>query len=538
MSKKDVLIIFFAAVILFTVGMPTEFVGFQTRFALFAREMLDNGPTFFPTTYNQPYPDYPSTSTLLIWTGAQLFGEVTPLIAVLPSAIASALILVFTYLIGATCSRRWGILAALFALCTIMFVEESRTISLDQFVSLAALICFYLVHSSTIAGRPWRLGLIPLAMVAGFAFRGPLGLVIPAAVVGGYFFWEWAWSKLLLTGAVSVALLAACMVALLAAARFEGGEQFVKDVVVMQYSGRVAKRHDPFYYYWLTGLGQYAISYPIAVIVALSLSRRLIKPDRPADRLLGHLVIWAVIILAGMSIPGTKNMRYILPIAPAVALIASYLLVEKPQSQLLKNVRFHLVRFFAMSPGWAIAAVIGIIVYIMKAGSPFPPHLLLTLFALTIVSFVSFILKLKCGASDTQETLLTAVAALTFVTMYAGIIGPLYYSREETTSFVAQVESLRQSEPGALVFYEIGPDAEDIKYAANSTVLIQPDFAECPEDILDYDSTAYFVTPESDFDNLAETMGNRIGAVARGNLGHKECVAFKLNAPGPSIAGR
>lgn len=46
--------------------------------------MLRNGPSFFPTTYGQPYPDYPATSTffdlaacLAFWRVEQVFGGFT-----------------------------------------------------------------------------------------------------------------------------------------------------------------------------------------------------------------------------------------------------------------------------------------------------------------------------------------------------------------------------------------------------------------------------------------------------------------------------
>ena len=51
------------------------YIGFETRFALFAREMFANGPSWFPATFGQPYPDYPAISTLLIYLVAIPPGE-------------------------------------------------------------------------------------------------------------------------------------------------------------------------------------------------------------------------------------------------------------------------------------------------------------------------------------------------------------------------------------------------------------------------------------------------------------------------------
>ena len=97
MLDKDSLAIFLIGVVIFTIGLNPEFIGYDCRFAVFAQEMLRNGPTFFPTTYGQPYPDYPGTSTFLIYLVSLPFGKVTLFTAILPTAIISAFILVLIY---------------------------------------------------------------------------------------------------------------------------------------------------------------------------------------------------------------------------------------------------------------------------------------------------------------------------------------------------------------------------------------------------------------------------------------------------------
>ncbi|MGB5180232.1 MAG: hypothetical protein WBP44_16065, partial [Gammaproteobacteria bacterium] len=43
--------------LLFITGIWNQgYIGFETRFALFAREMFADGPGWFPTSYGQPYP--------------------------------------------------------------------------------------------------------------------------------------------------------------------------------------------------------------------------------------------------------------------------------------------------------------------------------------------------------------------------------------------------------------------------------------------------------------------------------------------------
>lgn len=47
------------AFLLFVAGVYWQApIGFDSRFVLFAQEMLRHGPTVFPTTYSEPYADY------------------------------------------------------------------------------------------------------------------------------------------------------------------------------------------------------------------------------------------------------------------------------------------------------------------------------------------------------------------------------------------------------------------------------------------------------------------------------------------------
>ena len=57
---RDSLLIFFSGIVIFTAARNREFISSETCLALFAQEMLRNGPSFFPTTYGTPYPDYPA----------------------------------------------------------------------------------------------------------------------------------------------------------------------------------------------------------------------------------------------------------------------------------------------------------------------------------------------------------------------------------------------------------------------------------------------------------------------------------------------
>lgn len=144
------------------------------------------------------------------------------------------------------------------------------------------------------------------------------------------------------------------------------------------------------------------------------------------------------------------------------------------------------------------------------------------------LALVPKMLKRKYPDLQTREMLLAATATAAFVTIYIGIVQPIYYSREHTTTFVSQIETLRKANPGPVVFYKISPDKEDIKYAANAQTLIKPNYARFPNEMLDYGESAYFVAPEKYYDSLPGHFGINTKKITKGNLGHKKCIVFRL----------
>ena len=241
MLNRDSLLIFLIGIVVFTVGLSPEIIGFDCRFAMFAQEMLRNGPTFFPTTYGQPYPDYPGTSTFMIYLASLPFGKVTPFTAVLPMAIVSALILVVIYRIGAIHSRAWGLLQFDCIIYQRVFQAVSRSLSPDQYVSLATALSFYLAYSADVYGRKKRLWFIPLLLAASFAFRGPIGIVIPAAVVCAYYLFNRDFKLFALMAFAASILFVLCFKGLLIAAVHQGGAVFADRVWEMQMAGRMSQ---------------------------------------------------------------------------------------------------------------------------------------------------------------------------------------------------------------------------------------------------------------------------------------------------------
>lgn len=524
------LTIFAFGVLIFTIGLNPEFIGIENRFALFAREMLRYGPTWFPTTYRIPYPDYPATSTYLIYLLSLPLKNVTVLSAILPTAVTSALILVVIYRIGALQSQKWGICAVLLALFTHAFLTESRSIALDQYTSLVTVLCFYIAYSANVLGRSQRLWLIPLLFIVGFSFRGPIGLIIPAAITFGFYLLEKQYRRCFIFGLTALYLLGLCFSILLMLAYQQGWGDLVGKVLQTQGASRIGYDIVNHFYYIAKAFTSYAVSFPLAVIVSFVFCKRIFKRETPDDRLLAHLIFWVVIILVGMSIPGAKKTRYILPMVPALSLLASYIFVHPVPEGFATKVKTIFLWGCRMLP-FAMGAGTVILCLPNPYFAPVPAFPSLIVFAILIglvIIYPRWLQKSLGYPKNQLEIILPAV--LSYITFNVWIINPVSYSYERTKPFVEELESLQESQPATIAFYRIGPDAEDIKFMASVTRPMQPIFINNVEDLLQQSPQTCFISLNEDFDDLPDNIARKMQVRLHGKIGHKDCIVFSLKA--------
>jgi 4-amino-4-deoxy-L-arabinose transferase-like glycosyltransferase len=518
-------IIFAAGFFLFTGALFNhEFVQFEARFGLFAQEMFRNGLSFFPTTYNHYYPDYPATQTILTYFLALAIGKVTILTAVIPTALASAITLVLIYLVGSIRSQRLGIYGVLFALFTFTFVLEARSISLDQFTCAATAFCFYCAYSSQELAKTKRLWLIPLGFMFGFLFRGPIGLVVPAGIVCGYYLIEKKFKVFWVFGFTALGLLALGLLALLSAAWHEGGINLVHQVIKMEALGRIATSAGvPFYYYFLSSFIYYALTFPIAVIILIVHAKSLFKKELSPDlRLIRHLALWLGIVLIGLSLPSDEKARYILPITPAISLIAAYLFEHSLASAFLLTVRRILLTLCAALPIVGLVGIAGLLIFSQLQHILFNvPFLAASIFFISELIFYTMLQKNI--QEKTLVTFVTGVAA--FLTILILMVQPIDIEFNRAMPFVKQVEAVR-APAKPLIFYRIGPDGEDIKYMVALNQNIQPGFLQNAGAILKAPAAAIVIAKKQDFDDLPAAIKNQLTTLFIGHLGHQACVAF------------
>lgn len=518
--------LFFASMMLFTWGLDTqEIIGFDSRFYLFAQEMWRHGWSWFPMTYHQPYPDYPITSTWLIYLAATWHGALNKYAAILPSAIAAALTVTFTYVIGEDQRKQWGWYAACMLLLTAGFVKSARSISLDMFITCITVACFYLLYAADQLRQPAKARWVYALLVAGFALRGPIGLVIPTSVVCVYYLLSHRYRQFFIAGFIAAGLLLLCSAALLGLAWLTGGHSFEQDVWRMQLAGRINNYYLPPYFYLTSSLGNYAIAFPFALLSAAGILYYAVRsPARAALPIfLFQLIGWVVIVLVGMSIPGDKKIRYILPVMPAVALLASYPFIALGNQSYFTWLRMVLRLLLLFLPALLLLSLLSGGYFFAASEWLAQGVSASVLTALAVLQVFSWMYWHK----HHSDAYLLFFAVLAFVLTYLGVFEPAELYVERARDFVQQVESMRFSQQASLVFYHEKPDGLPIKYLIDMPEEAQPQFIDKPEDLLALPAAAVVIARESEFAALSSVIADQFEVVDRGSLGHVKVVVFK-----------
>ena len=522
-QRRQSLILAGLALLLFVLGEHQQAaIGFDSRFVLFAKEMLRNGPSFFPTTYGQPYADYSATSTLFIWLLSLPFGGVSSLTAWLPTAIASAFIVLLMYRLVAPHSTTWALMSVALLLLSMTFITETRAVSLDQMLAAVSLSVFYLAYAHDHFAAPRRHGWLLGLLVFGFAIRGPIGLVIPAGILCSYFLLSGQWRRMIVVGVQALGLLLACMGVLLLLAWFSGGEAFVREVIRMQVTGRIDGTEGasgPLYYF-TSSLGNYALAYPLAIVVALILLFTGRNQQGPALQLVKYCLAAGLIVMVGLSIPQAKKARYLLPMLPMAAIIAAYPF-KGMSGRAFALLRGFIQGLLLIMPG---LLMLGLIVATKRVDVPVPslPSAFITLTILQIIA-LGLLFKTRWRAPG-----LAACAVLALWGSYMMVFEPLERSLYNTRSFTRNAMQLIDHAPAPVVLHRMGKDAKAIKFMVNLNHDLLPLFTQTEGELSALAPPLWIVMDQKDYATLRGTPAGTTAPVLSGRFDNNDYVLLHV----------
>ncbi|KQB51814.1 glycosyltransferase [Pseudomonas endophytica] len=496
--------------LLFSVGdIHQAAIGFDSRFVMFAKEMLRHGPSFFPTTYGQPYADYNATTTLFIWLLSLPFGEVNSLTAWLPTAIASATIVTLIYRLVAPQSTTWALLSIVLLLMSATFITETRAVSLDQMLAAVSLGVFYLAYAHDHFGAPRRHFWLLVLLVLGFAIRGPIGLVIPTGMLCSYWLLSGQWRRMISVGLQALLLLVLCIGLLLLLAWISGGQAFVQDVIRMQVTGRIdgSEGASSTFYYFTSSMGNYALAYPLAVLVLAVTLIAGRKPSSPALHLVKYCAAAGLIVMIGLSIPQAKKARYLLPMLPMAAIIAAYPFMGM-QGRAFACLRVMIQVILLVMPALLIA---GLIVASKRFADELPP-------LNTIYSVLGALQVVALGLLFNARVRAVGLGVCAVVAMWSSaivVLEPAEQNAYNTRDFTVNAMHLIDQAPAPLVLHGMAKDAKAIKFMVNVDRDLLPVFTPSAVELAAIEAPAWIVMDRKDYQGMQGTpLGNTVPALS------------------------
>jgi 4-amino-4-deoxy-L-arabinose transferase-like glycosyltransferase len=521
--RRQSLIIGLLALVLFSAGVYQQApIGFDSRFVLFAQEMLRHGPTVFPTTYGQPYADYSAVSTLFVWLLSLPFGQVNSLSAWFPSAIAGAVIVTLMYRLLAPYSQRWALLSIALLLLTNTFVTETRAVSQDLILASVAFSVFYLGYAADHFASPRRWLLIFALLLLGFGVRGPIGLVVPTGMLCSYYLLNRQWQTLFAFGLTAAVLLAVCVGLLLWLAEAIGGPVFMQDVVRMQFMGRMngSEGVSGSLYYFTSSMGNYALAYPLAVLSLAAVW--LVKPRQagPELRLLQYCAAAGLIVIVGLSIPQAKKARYLLPMLPMAAIVAAYPFCVA-QGRVFGWLRGLIQGLWLLIPALLIGAV-------LFAHRRFPEQLTMLTPVLMVLGLLQVVALAALFRPHWRAQTLAFCAALGLWSVYILVFEPVERQLYDSQTFSREALALVQKEPAPLVLHAMGKDAKAIKFMVNTEQDLKPEFTESIQELESLTGPAWLMMDLKDYEALRGTVVGALTPVLSGRFDKNDFVLLHL----------
>jgi 4-amino-4-deoxy-L-arabinose transferase-like glycosyltransferase len=301
----------------------------EGRNAEIGREILETGDWVIPYYNFLPRLEKPMLFYAATAISYKLFG-VSEASARLPSALAAAGVLLLTYcFVRRIHGERAALWSGLILLTCIQFNAFSRIVILDMTLSFfitATLIAYYRAGSAEDRAQKRRYYLLMYAAAAGATLvKGPIGFVLPGIVIAAYIAARRKWSSVAemeLGRGVFIFILIVAPWYVAAELRHPGYlAYFLGQEHFARYLTAQFHRTKPWYYFFLV----VTVGFLPWTFLVPSIGSRLKKNfDGPSL----YAVLWAVVPFAFFSFSSSKMSEYLLPIYPALAILAGKTLAD------------------------------------------------------------------------------------------------------------------------------------------------------------------------------------------------------------------
>ena len=357
---------------LFFYGLSGPLYRTEALRAIVGQSALD-GHWLTPTLYDQPFLTKPPGAYAAIGLASLPVGRVTEATARIPSAVAATLTILFAF---ATLRRSLGegraFAGAVLLPVSFLWLDKVPSAEIDMlqltWVS-AALLSFLRAHDAKEGGRTkpalaWWLAAL-LNVTGGFLTKWTAPAFFYLAV-GSFLLWRgrlrWLFGRDHLLAVALAVILCGTWTCLVSA---EVGWQTLSDTIRQEAAQRFAPKAVGKPYPWGESLAFPAVvlgaCLPWSIPALLALRSSFLRGfDGPERTLVQLLHCWAWPNLLFWSLPAQHNVRYVLPIAPAVTLLGvialSHWMTRRPACG--RRLGFPTVGLLCAVLTWAVVKVV------------------------------------------------------------------------------------------------------------------------------------------------------------------------------------
>lgn len=296
--------------------------------AVMAQQMVLTGDWITPVFNGEPFFDKP---VLFNWLGAVSFLLLgfTDFAARAPAALAGLGCVILTYLIGRRAyGPTAGFLAGVILATSLEFAIESRRVQYDIPFTFFTTLALYFFCTALLGEEKIQRRFLWFYVAIGLAFltKGPLGLLLPAMVIGLYILLQRRWSLLLqmqipLGIVIFLAVITPWQI-LMEQANPGYLEYFMLRQHLANFLGDVATyvphHPEPWHYYvpyFVLGLFPWSFLLPQSILWSM-------RTTQGSERTFSIVfLIWIAAMFLFFSSATSKLATYILPLFPAAALL-------------------------------------------------------------------------------------------------------------------------------------------------------------------------------------------------------------------------
>ncbi|HEV8377079.1 MAG TPA: glycosyltransferase family 39 protein, partial [Candidatus Polarisedimenticolia bacterium] len=522
-----ILILLLGSLLLFGagIGMRSLWNPNEPVYAEGTREMLAGRNFYLPTVNGLIYSDKPVFYFWTMLAGCLLTGGISEAGLRLPSVISGVLSVLLLYRLGRQVfGIRAGFLAAACLATMVMFWWHSQYIQMDQLLSfliLGALATFFTAKETAGPRRGLLLFASGACMGLAFLTKGPVGLVLPAAIIGIYLVSigdpAWIFRKEILGMGAAFLLTAAPWYLSLA---FTGNQEVLADFFIKH---NLQRATDPFNHrqpFWYYGPRLFSDLFPWSLFLPFALFCRVRNEMERRGRLLAW--IWLGVVLLVFSLAGSKRGVYLLPLYPAAALLLGKFwdeLLEPESSERMRRWARGMLGFLGIFFLLAGAGCLGVVGYALATGKYRDEAVWLApLGGLVLLGAGVLIRFLRAGRVPQATSAVGLTMAAVFL-YSALVIFPLADRFKSPVPFCRQVKALVPPSEEIRSFGLWRWDAAYIFYTGRLMPALRS--TEELETYLAQDRRVFLLVESSEMDQFLSGLRSPARVVLRQNIGHK-----------------